>query len=122
MGTSQVSAATNAVTAHWMSAIFQSNFFCIGVTNSVQPYCRLAIITMQITPKASCHQRPAFNRARAASTDDAAGSFVVDETDPSFVVMGVLLAESVFAPARYVVVFQPDHRRHFAVACHHHRD
>ena len=30
----------------------------MGSTNSVQPYCRFAIITMQTTPANSCSQRP----------------------------------------------------------------
>src|ERR1051326_1787214 len=30
----------------------------MGLTKSVQPYCRLAIIDMQMTPRLSCHQRP----------------------------------------------------------------
>src|SRR5262249_11642153 len=29
----------------------------MGLTNSVQPYCRFAIITMQMMPKISCPQR-----------------------------------------------------------------
>src|SRR6476646_10221788 len=32
-------------------------FWSIGRTNSVQPYCRLAIITMQMMPKTSCAHR-----------------------------------------------------------------
>src|SRR5476651_2324016 len=46
--------------ATWMSAWLQPNFVLIGTTNSVQPYCRLAIIAMQTTPMASCSQRVEF--------------------------------------------------------------
>src|SRR5439155_11006929 len=35
----------------------QPNFASIGATNSVQPYCRLAIIDMQMMPTTSCTQR-----------------------------------------------------------------
>src|SRR5471032_3521714 len=56
-GTSQVSVTTNNVKANWISARPQWNFASIGSTNSVQPYCRFAIIAMQTTPIASCSQR-----------------------------------------------------------------
>ena len=46
------------VKATWMAVRPQWNFWSIGLTNSVQPYCRLAIITMQSTPNTSCRQRP----------------------------------------------------------------
>ena len=39
------------VKATWIAARPQWYFWSIGVTNSVQPYCRLAIITMQMMPK-----------------------------------------------------------------------
>src|SRR5262245_14665412 len=95
-----------------MSSSFQWYLFWIGVTNSVQPYCRLAIITMQMTPKISCHHRPASRRARAAWTDAAASPVVLDELDFSFLLdgaasscmlMGVLLGEvEVLTSDRYV--------------------
>src|SRR5580698_10581614 len=56
-GTSQVSVTTNSVKASWMAARPQWNFASIGSTNSVQPYCRLAIIAMQTMPIASCNHR-----------------------------------------------------------------
>ena len=43
--------------AIWMSATTQPCALFIGPTNSVQPYCRLAIITMQMMTTISCHQR-----------------------------------------------------------------
>ena len=55
IGTNQVSITTKIVKAHWIAVRSQPNFCWIGSTNSVQPYCRLAIMAMQITPKASCH-------------------------------------------------------------------
>src|SRR3954468_21992162 len=42
-----------------MAARPQWNFASIGLTKSVHPYCRLAIIVMQMMPNSSCHQRPA---------------------------------------------------------------
>src|SRR5205085_1284294 len=48
-GTSHVSSRTKIVNATWMDALPQWYFASIGLTNSVQPYCRLAIMTMQIT-------------------------------------------------------------------------
>src|ERR1044071_4457566 len=56
----------------------------MGVTNNVQPYCRLAIITMQMMPRSSWTQRSFFRRSRAASAD---------ETD-ALVVMSVLLSNN----------------------------
>src|ERR1700733_3644468 len=56
-GTSQVSVTTNSVNASWIAARPQWYFASIGSTNSVQPYCRLAIIAMQTIPIASCSQR-----------------------------------------------------------------
>src|ERR1700722_5810695 len=46
------------VKATWMDARSQPCFCPIGPTNSVQPYWRLAIITMQTMPIRSCSQRP----------------------------------------------------------------
>src|SRR5262249_24946818 len=44
--------------ATWMPAIDQSLWaFAIGLTKSVQPYCRLAIRIMQMTPMMSCVHR-----------------------------------------------------------------
>src|SRR5215470_15967854 len=58
MGTSQVSISTKIENATWMAARPQWYLASIGLTKSVQPYCRLAIIVMQMMPKTSCHQRP----------------------------------------------------------------
>src|SRR5215469_4295402 len=44
--------------ATWISAMLQPCAFCIGLTNSVHEYCRLAISTMQSTPSHNCTQRP----------------------------------------------------------------
>src|SRR3984885_1935361 len=57
IGTSQVSVTTNSVKASWIAARPQWNLASIGSTNSVQPYCRFAIIAMQTMPIASCSQR-----------------------------------------------------------------
>ncbi len=53
IGVSQVSSATNMLKAIWMSATDQPCATLIGWTNKVQPYCRLAIITMQTMPMIS---------------------------------------------------------------------
>src|SRR5262249_40952282 len=45
------------VNATWIAARPQWYFWSIGLTNSVQPYCRFAIITMQMMPKTSWPQR-----------------------------------------------------------------
>src|ERR1035441_2575316 len=47
-GVSQVSRAMNIAKANWIEAMDQPCALLIGLTNSVQPYCRLAIITMQM--------------------------------------------------------------------------
>src|ERR1051325_2908889 len=57
-GTSHVSVTTKIVNATWMPARLQPYFWAIGSTNSVQPYCRLATIAMQMTPMTNCSQRP----------------------------------------------------------------
>ncbi len=57
IGVSQVSSAMKMLKAIWMSATTQPWALFIGPTNNVQPYCRLAIITMQMMPAMSCHQR-----------------------------------------------------------------
>src|SRR5438477_6557257 len=58
-GTSQVSVNTKMLKATWIAARPQWYLASIGSTNSVQPYCRLAIITMQAMPNTSCSQRNA---------------------------------------------------------------
>ena len=50
IGTSQVSVTTKMVKASWIAARPQWCAASIGSTNSVQPYCRLAIIAMQTMP------------------------------------------------------------------------
>src|SRR5262249_51838373 len=61
-GTSQVSKRTKIVNATWISVLDHPNFSLIGLTNSVHPYCRLAIITMQMIPMNTCIQRYAGGR------------------------------------------------------------
>ena len=56
-GVAQVSSATKIVNAIWISETAQSCAFCKGRTNTDQPYCRLAIMIMQTTPKIKCRQR-----------------------------------------------------------------
>src|SRR5258708_7169976 len=71
-GVSQVSRAIKIVNAsviaarvskcHQRKSKFQA--LCaslIGLTKSVHPYCRLAIITMQMMQEISCHQRDALD-------------------------------------------------------------
>src|SRR5215468_867855 len=61
------------VNATWIAARPQWYFWSIGLTNSVQPYCRLAIITMQMMPKISWPQRPPDETAaRAPAVSDVA--------------------------------------------------
>src|SRR5438477_8023487 len=52
--------------ATWIAARPHWYLASIGKTNSVQPYCRLAIITMQTMPNASCSQRNDEGRAASA--------------------------------------------------------
>src|SRR5580693_2406723 len=56
-GVSQVSSAIKILNASWISAIDQPCALLIGLTNRVQPYCRLAISTMQAMPTTSWVQR-----------------------------------------------------------------
>src|SRR5579871_987690 len=52
-GTSQVSARTKKLKAPPMAALLQPCVLDMGSTKKLQPYCRLAIITMQATPMIS---------------------------------------------------------------------
>src|SRR5215510_5910041 len=74
MGTNQVSVRTKMVNATWIAARPQWYFWSIGLTNSVQPYCRLAIITMQMMPKISWPQRVASD---AVARDEIASDVLV---------------------------------------------
>src|SRR5689334_23497191 len=56
-GTSQVSVNTKMLKATCIEARPQWYFVSIGPTKSVQPYCRLAIIVMQMMPRTSITQR-----------------------------------------------------------------
>jgi hypothetical protein len=62
------------VNATWMAARPQWYFWSIGLTNSVQPYCRLAIITMQMMPKINWPQRVASD---AVARDEIASVVLV---------------------------------------------
>src|SRR4051794_37761749 len=92
--------------AFWTATRSQPFVLAIESTNSVQPYWKFAIITMQRTPTPSWNQRSVLRRARAASIDEPAFPFVVDAADSSFVVMGVPPRRVRVAPGRYVVVLQ----------------
>src|ERR1700746_459316 len=52
-GTSQASVRTKMLNATWIAGRHQWNLLSIGRTNKVHPYCRLAIITMQMMPTTS---------------------------------------------------------------------
>src|SRR5450631_1652082 len=51
IGVSQVSRAIKILKATWTAAIDQPCLAAMGLTKSVQPYCRLAIIIMQTMPQ-----------------------------------------------------------------------
>src|SRR5579864_898437 len=68
IGVSQVSSAMKMEKANWISFRLQPWALCIGLTNSVQPYWRLAIRTMQATPSHNCDQRLACTVAAGAAT------------------------------------------------------
>src|SRR5712675_1031974 len=67
IGTSQVSVSTKIVNATWIEARPQWYFWSMGLTNSVHPYCRLAIITMQTMPKSNWTRRTAGVAAAAGA-------------------------------------------------------
>src|SRR5581483_9631283 len=59
IGVNQVSNAMKRLNATWMLATSQECAFAMGATKKVQPYWRLAIIIMQMTPTISCiHRKP----------------------------------------------------------------
>src|SRR5205807_907981 len=74
-----------------IEAIDQPCVWLIGLTNRVQPYCRLAIITMQTTQKINWAQRVvSVTKTRSldgAATVIAKASFLPDWHSPN----GVLL-------------------------------
>src|SRR5664279_5044334 len=80
IGTSHVSNSTNSVNAIWIDPRSQPNFFWMSGTKNVQPYCRLAIMTMQVTPMMSWSHGDAKNE-RVCGCDAIA-------------VMGLLLLET----------------------------
>src|SRR4029077_3021873 len=53
-GTSQVSKRTKRVKVNWIATLPQWYFASIGLMKIVQPYCKLAIMAMQMTPAKSC--------------------------------------------------------------------
>src|ERR1700694_4029621 len=57
MGTSHVSVNTKIVKATCIAALVHPCLSAMGLTNSVQPYCRFAIIAMQTMPITSCIHR-----------------------------------------------------------------
>ena len=85
IGTSHVSNRTNRVKAIWMAARSQPKAFWIPGTKNVQPYCRFAIITMQMTPKISWPQR---SQAEAIGRADAC--VVVDIVPPKVFFVGLV--------------------------------
>src|SRR5215471_18910629 len=62
MGVSHVSRAMKMVNATWIPATVHVAWASFsGLTNSVQPYCRLAIMIMQTMTDSNCVQRVAFD-------------------------------------------------------------
>ena len=51
--TKNVSVAIAIVNVHCNAVVPQPYFWAMGLMNSVQPYCRMAIATRQTMPKAS---------------------------------------------------------------------
>ncbi len=91
MGTSQVSVRTKRVKATWIAGLPQWKVWSSGPTNSVQPYWRLAIITMLRMPRKSWAQRMAGGCTAAGaaadvsvgrSTDGATGGVTGRATGP----------------------------------------
>src|ERR1700733_8185920 len=89
-GTSHVSVAMKTLNASWMAAAPQWYFWSIGLTKSVQPYCRLAIITMQSTPTTSCPQRPAGCATAASGAMAGDSALIVSVPVDTRPVRGVL--------------------------------
>ena len=56
-GCTQVWKRMNSVNANWMSESFQPVPFCSGLTNSVQAYCRFAIMIIAMSDAPSWNQR-----------------------------------------------------------------
>src|SRR5262249_13637341 len=69
-----VSVNTKMVNATWIAARPQWYFWSIGLTISVQPYCRFAILTIQMMPKINWPQRVA---SAAVARDEIASVVLV---------------------------------------------
>src|ERR1019366_10519304 len=67
IGISHVSTSTKIVKATWIAGLVQPCLSAIGLTKSVQPYWRLAIIDMQMMPTISCHHRPPRGDSRVGA-------------------------------------------------------
>ena len=78
-GVSQVSVAMKMENATWMAAMPQPWAWCIGLTNRVQAYCRLAIRIMQTRPSQSCDQRSAFSIFASDTMRGASRTLLVGE-------------------------------------------
>ena len=65
------------VKATWIAALVQPYLSAIGLTNSVQPYCRFAIIAMQTMPMNSCIQRYDAGRVAILLNVPASASVVI---------------------------------------------
>src|SRR5450631_1848622 len=68
IGVSQVSNAIKILKATWTAAMDQPCLAAMGLTKSVQPYCRLAIIIMQRMPQARMLHRVVSVTADRPST------------------------------------------------------
>src|SRR5665647_279501 len=71
IGVSQVSRAIKILKATWTAAMDQPCLAAMGLTKSVQPYCRLAIIIMQRMPQARIIHRVVSVAAGRPSTSIA---------------------------------------------------
>src|ERR1700747_1774836 len=71
MGVSHVSRAMKMLNASWIDASDQPCALLMGLTNRVQPYCRLAIRIMQRMQQISCvHRTPTVTEARSLGACD----------------------------------------------------
>jgi hypothetical protein len=80
IGATQVSVTMKMVKATWIAALPQWYLTSIGSMKSVQPYCRLAIITRQMMPRMSWPQR--VHRDTDADAARAGASEVVVMSTP----------------------------------------
>src|SRR5579863_9407165 len=103
IGVSHVSRAMKIANATWIEAMVQPCALLIGLTNSVQPYCKLAIIIMQmmIIIRLTHRTEPEFGGVATVAVPDTLNP-------PTVIISDVTIPAKVpcHAPAAWNIIYQ----------------